>query len=86
VLSVGIEPTTATSALAEKLGITLEDTGFLRSANDALDTVGTVRPGIYIAGTAVAPKDIPDSVISGGSAAMRAFADTRKPSARARSK
>ena len=86
VLSVGIEPTTATSALAEKLGITLEDTGFLRSANDALDTVGTVRPGIYIAGTAVAPKDIPDSVISGGSAAMRAFADTRKPAARARSK
>ena len=85
VLSVGIGPTGATAALAEKLGISVEDTGFIRSANDALDTVGTIRPGIYIAGTAIAPKDIPDSVASGESAAMRAFADTKKREAGARS-
>jgi len=86
VLSVGIEPSPATARLVENLGITLEDTGFIRSAHDALDTTGTVRPGIYIAGTAVAPKDIPDSVASGESAAMRAFVDTRKTAVRARSK
>jgi len=85
VLSVGVGPTEATAALAEKLGISLEDTGFIRSANDALDTVGTIRPGIYIAGTAIAPKDIPDSVASGESAAMRAFTDTKKGEAGARS-
>jgi len=86
ILSVGIEPSPATAGLVENLGITLEDTGFIRSAHDALDTTGTVRPGIYIAGTAIAPKDIPDSVASGESAAMRAFVDTRKTAVRARSK
>ena len=86
VLSIGIEPSPATAALAEKLGITLEDTGFIRSVHDALDTTGTVRPGIYIAGTAIAPRDIPDSVASGESAAMRAFIDTKKSAPKARSK
>jgi heterodisulfide reductase subunit A len=86
VLSVGIQPTGATAALAEKLGISLEETGFIRSVHDAMDTVGTLKPGIYIAGAAVAPKDIPDSVASGESAAMRAFIDTKKASdARVRS-
>jgi heterodisulfide reductase subunit A len=52
-----------------------------------MDTVGTMRPGIFVAGTAIAPKDIPDSVASGESAAMRAFIETKKATtARARSR
>lgn len=87
VLSVGIQPTDATSALAKKLGLALEETGFIRSVHDAMDTIGTVRPGIYVAGAAIAPKDIPDSVASGESAAMRAFIDTKKgKAARVRSR
>jgi len=87
VLSVGIEPSAATMALAEKLGLPIEESGFLRSLHDAVDTAGTVRPGIFVAGAAVAPKDIPDSVASGGAAAMRAFAGSRKKTAaRARSR
>ena len=86
VLSVGIEPTGATAALAEKLGLPLEESGFLRSVHEALDTTGTVRPGIYVAGAAIAPKDIPDSVASGESAAMRAFIDTKKAAPKARPK
>ncbi|MFA5331377.1 MAG: CoB--CoM heterodisulfide reductase iron-sulfur subunit A family protein [Methanoregula sp.] len=82
VLSVGIQPTGTTVALAEKLGLPLEETGFLKSVHDALDTTGTIRPGIYIAGAAIAPKDIPDSVASGESAAMRAFIDTAKQESR----
>ena len=61
--------------LANKLGIALEETGFVKTVHDALDTVSTLRPGIYVAGTAAAPRDIPDSVASGGSAAMRAYID-----------
>jgi heterodisulfide reductase subunit A len=75
VLSVGIGPAEKTSQIAEQFGIPLEDTGFIRPLHDAMDTVATVRPGIYVAGTAMAPKDIPDSVASGGSAAMRAYMD-----------
>jgi heterodisulfide reductase subunit A len=81
VLSVGIQPTDATAALAGKLGLPLEETGFIRSVHDAMDTVGTIRPGIFVAGAAIAPKDIPDSVASGESAAMRAFIDAKKATA-----
>jgi heterodisulfide reductase subunit A2 len=75
VLSVGMGPAESVAGLARNLGITLEDTGFVKTVHDALDTTATLRPGIYVAGTAVAPKDIPDSVASGGSAAMRAYRD-----------
>src|SRR5208337_641331 len=75
VLSVGIGPSDAAGRLAEMLAIPCEDTGFIRPLNDALDTAGTIRPGIYVAGTVTAPRDIPDSVASGGSAAIRAYID-----------
>jgi len=78
VLSVGIGPAENGEELAGKLGITREDSGFYRPLSDAVDTVATVRPGIYIAGTAYAPKDIPDCVASGGSAAMRAYIDAKR--------
>lgn len=75
VLSVGIRPSDAGPALAEKLGIPCEETGFIRPENDAVNTVSTGRRGIYVAGTATAPRDIPDSVASGQAAAMRAWID-----------
>jgi heterodisulfide reductase subunit A len=75
VLSVGIGPSDKVPAFAEMLHVPVEESGFFRPVNDAVDTVATVRPGIYIAGTAYAPKDIPDCVASGGSAAMRAYID-----------
>jgi heterodisulfide reductase subunit A len=75
VLSVGIGPAEKTGQIAERFGIPLEDTGFIKPLHDAVDTVATLRPGIYVAGTATAPRDIPDSVASGGSAAMRAYMD-----------
>lgn len=78
VLSVGIGPADQTGQMAERFGLPVETTGFIRPLNDALDTVGTLKPGIYVAGTVTAPRDIPDSVASGGSAAMRAFIDTAR--------
>jgi len=75
VLSVGMGPAESMGDLAKKFGIALEETGFVKTVHDAMDTTATLRPGIYVAGTAVAPKDIPDSVASGGSAAMRAYRD-----------
>jgi heterodisulfide reductase subunit A len=75
VLSVGIGPSDTSASLANTLGVTCEKTGFFHPVNDAVDTVATIRPGIYLAGTACAPKDIPDCVASGGAAAMRAYID-----------
>ncbi|MDD1673089.1 MAG: CoB--CoM heterodisulfide reductase iron-sulfur subunit A family protein [Methanomicrobiales archaeon] len=75
ILSVGIDPAPDLSKIAELLGIPLEETGFARAANDAVAPVLTVKPGIYIAGTVSAPKDIPDTVAMGEAAAMKAFRD-----------
>ncbi len=76
VLSVGLEPAEGTVELAGKFGITCEDSGFLRPADEKLGTVLTCRPGIYLAGTVVSPRDIPDCVAHGGAAAMKAFLDS----------
>jgi len=75
VLSIGIGPAANTESIAARLGIPLEKSGFIQPLNDAVETVATIKPGIYVAGTATAPRDIPDSVSQGGSAAMRAFID-----------
>ncbi|WP_298667908.1 CoB--CoM heterodisulfide reductase iron-sulfur subunit A family protein [uncultured Methanofollis sp.] len=78
VLSVGMEPPKGMGELAEGLGITLEETGFVHTRDEKMNAVATIRPGIYVAGTAAAPKDIPDSVAMGGAAAMRAYTDVLK--------
>jgi heterodisulfide reductase subunit A len=78
VLSVGMEPPRGMEELAKSLGITLEETGFVHTRDEKMNTVATLRSGIYVAGTAAAPKDIPDSVAMGGAAAMRAYTDVLK--------
>jgi len=75
VLSVGMQPPAGMEELAERLGITREKTGFVHTLDEKTNTVATIRPGIYVAGTVVAPKDIPDCVAMGGAAAMRAYTD-----------
>ena len=59
VLAVGISPSSNADKIAEKLGISRDASGFFTSLNEKTAIVETNRPGIYIAGTAVAPKDIP---------------------------
>ncbi|MFA7563441.1 MAG: CoB--CoM heterodisulfide reductase iron-sulfur subunit A family protein, partial [Methanoculleus sp.] len=76
VLSVGLEPARGADAVAGMLGIPRDESGFFGVADQKVGPVLTVKPGIYVAGTATAPRDIPDSVAMGGAAAMRAFLDT----------
>jgi len=76
VLSAGMEAEPDTQAIMEQLGIPLDQNGFVNTTDQKLDPVGTIRPGIYVAGTVTAPRDIPDSVMTAGAAAMRATRDT----------
>ena len=76
VLSVGLEPAAGADVVARMLGIPRDESGFFAVADQKLGPVLTVKPGIYVAGTATAPRDIPDSVAMGEAAAMRAFLDT----------
>ena len=73
VLAVGISPSSQAGEIAENLGISRDTSGFFKSLDDKMAIVETNRPGIYIAGTAAAPKDIPDCVAVAGAAAMRSF-------------
>ncbi len=68
VLSVGMSPEPDTVRLAGDLGIMLDIHQFLSPADRSAPAKSSI-PGIFIAGAALAPKDIPDSVISGGAAA-----------------
>jgi heterodisulfide reductase subunit A len=78
VLSVGLEPARDAPTMAERCGIAVEETGFFKSLDEKINTVATIQPGIYIAGTAVSPRDIPDCVAQAQAAAMRAFLDATK--------
>ncbi len=75
ILSAGIDPAPDLPAIAQALGIPLDKTGFASAADEAMAPVITLKPGIYIAGTVSAPKDIPDTVTMGEAAAMKAFRD-----------
>ena len=78
ILSVGMEPEPDTVKLAGALGLPLDANGFLSPADMKLNPAGTMNPGIYIAGAALAPKDIPDCVMSAGAAAMKAVINEEK--------
>lgn len=78
VLSVGLSPAKDSATIAARCGIPVEKTGFFTSLDEKIDSIATIKPGIYIAGASVSPKDIPDSVTQGQAAAMRAFLDAVK--------
>ncbi|MDO8716637.1 MAG: CoB--CoM heterodisulfide reductase iron-sulfur subunit A family protein [Dehalococcoidales bacterium] len=70
VLSVGLVPSSSTRDLADRLKIDLDRFGFCKT--EEFQPNVTSRPGIYVAGTFDAPMDIPESVMSGSSAASLA--------------
>lgn len=79
VLSVGMEPSAGTRAVAQLMGIQQNKYGFIESGGaSGLDPVATSRPGIFVAGAASGPSDLDDSIAQAGLAAARALASIRK--------
>ena len=72
VLSVGLEPPKGSNELRQTLGLSRTTDGFYMEAHPKLRPVDTLTDGVYIAGVAQGPKDIPDSVAQGSAAASRA--------------
>lgn len=72
ILSVGMEVSDEIKELAEKLTIDLTPGGFCKT--DSFNPVATTRDGVYVCGALQGPKDIPQSVVEAGSAAMSAGA------------
>lgn len=72
VLSVGLQPPEGSGELRQTIGLSQSADGFLMEAHPKLRPVDTLTDGVYLAGVAQGPKDIPDSVAQASGAAARA--------------
>jgi len=72
VLSTPLIPHKDSVLLARTLKIPLSQDGFLMEAHLKLRPVDTQMDGIFLAGAATGPKDVPESIVSAKAAAARA--------------
>jgi heterodisulfide reductase subunit A len=71
ILSTGMEPRKDAKAVGQLFGIACGADGWLVERHPKIDPVATMTEGVYIAGCAQGPKDIPTSINQGASAAAR---------------
>ncbi|RJS70433.1 MAG: CoB--CoM heterodisulfide reductase iron-sulfur subunit A family protein [Candidatus Syntrophoarchaeum sp. WYZ-LMO15] len=71
VLATGITPRADSKAVAELLGLDLDENGFFREI-DPQHAIDTPREGVFLAGCCQSPKDIPDTVAQASGAAAKA--------------
>ena len=79
VLAPALLPSDGTPELAARLGVDLDDDGFFATTGDGGDMIETTRDGVYAAGSATGPKDIPDSVAEASGAASKALEHVDEP-------
>jgi heterodisulfide reductase subunit A len=78
VLAIGIQPRADAESVAAMLGLDFSEDGFFAEAHPELRPVDTQIPGVYLAGTCQAPKDIPDTVSQAKAAAAQAIVELSK--------
>ena len=71
VLATAMVPSPGAKELARKLNIIFDQYGFLTEAHLKLRPVETLTSGIYLAGTAQWPRDLPDTVSSASGSASK---------------
>jgi heterodisulfide reductase subunit A len=74
VLSTGVVPPASTKDIARVLNLSSSPDGFLLEAHPKLRPVDSFNDGIFVAGMAQGPKDIPDTVAQAKAAASGAMA------------
>ena len=78
VLMVGMEAREDAHEVAHLVGISQDKEGWFIESHPKLEPVATTTDGVFIAGTCVAPKDIPDTVAQARAAAARILARIAK--------
>jgi heterodisulfide reductase subunit A len=71
VLASGLEPRHDAKEVARRFGISCSANGWFIEKHPKLDPVATMTEGVFVAGAAQGPKDIPSSVAQGAAAAAR---------------
>ncbi|CAA6606201.1 CoB--CoM heterodisulfide reductase iron-sulfur subunit A 2 [Rhodospirillaceae bacterium LM-1] len=74
VLALAMQPSKGTADVAKTLKIGRDKDGFLAEAHPKLRPVESVTAGIFLAGAAQAPKDIPETVCQASAAASKVIA------------
>ncbi len=72
VLAQAMRPSQGAQELAKKLKLAVDKDGFLAEAHPKLRPVESVTAGMFLAGAAQAPKDIPEAVAQASGAAAKA--------------
>ncbi len=71
ILSAGLEARHDSREVARTFGISCNPYGFFTEKHPKLDPVATMTDGVFVAGCAQGPRDIPDTVAQGAAAAAR---------------
>lgn len=71
ILSIGLQPRRDAKEVGKLFGISCSTDGWFTEKHPKLDPVATMTEGIFIAGCAQGPKDIPSSVAQGAAASAR---------------
>ncbi len=69
VLASAVVPPAGLPELAQKLGIDLQEDGFVHVGEGPQGSIGTSRPGIFVVGCAGGPLDVPETFAQGKAAA-----------------
>ena len=79
VLALAMEPSQGTADIAKTLKIGRDKDGFLAEAHPKLKPVESVTAGIFLAGCAQGPKDIPETVSQASAAASKVIGLLSQP-------
>jgi heterodisulfide reductase subunit A len=71
ILSQALMPSEGNLDIAGKIGVSLDDFGFVSSSGDSLNPFATTREGVFACGFCQAPMDVPDSVVRASAAASK---------------
>jgi heterodisulfide reductase subunit A len=78
ILAIAMQPRHDARAVARLFGVSCDADGWFRERHPKLDPVATLTDGVFIAGCAQGPRDIPDSVAQGSAAAARVLSFIRR--------
>ncbi len=71
VLATAIVPRAGSQQVAEMLGLTTDEYGYFNAKNEELSPMESSVPGVFLAGMALGPKDIPETVAQASGAAAK---------------
>ncbi len=84
VLAVGVQPNAGVERLFDGAGIALDDWAYIDEVDEDYSPAATSIPGVFVAGAVSGPRDIPESILHAGAAAVQVAAhlDRRMASGR----